>query len=251
MSAPGGRGGHDRWLVSYADFITLLFAFFTTMSAISTVDADKLAPVASSLQDAFDAAPPPAPAAGPSLVPPVEVVPRRESLARVRADLARDLADAIASGRLDLASDPRGLVVSLPEGATFAVGSADVTPEAGELITRLAATLRPLDNALRIEGHTDDVPIHTPRFRSNWELSTGRAAAVIALLIEREGFDPTRLSAAGYAEFRPRVPNDSPRNRARNRRVDIVVLEEPDAAGEPILEGPQAAGEPAGKSGGA
>ena len=85
---------------------------------------------------------------------------------------------------------------------------------------------RPRVIAMRIEGHTDNVPIRTPRFRSNWELSTARASAVIAFVIETQAFDPVRLSAAGYGEFHPRAPNDSAENRARNRRVDIVILEE-------------------------
>jgi chemotaxis protein MotB len=85
--------------------------------------------------------------------------------------------------------------------------------------------VKPFNRPLRIEGHTDDVPISTREFRSNWELSTARAATVIRFLTERVGFDPRRLSAAGYGEFHPRVANDTPENRARNRRVDIVILE--------------------------
>jgi chemotaxis protein MotB len=93
-------------------------------------------------------------------------------------------------------------------------------------MARVVTVVRDRRIALTIEGHTDDVPIHTRLFRSNWELSTARASAVIAFLIEALGFDPTRLSAAGYGEFHPRVPNDTAENRARNRRVDIVIVEE-------------------------
>jgi chemotaxis protein MotB len=244
-SGSHGSSGHDRWLVSYADFITLLFAFFTTMYAISTVDAQKLAPMASSLQRAFDSMPGDGVLASggpagagmasgrPRAADPVAVMATGKTLSEVRAYLARELADAVASGRLELSEDPRGLVLSLPEGATFDVGRAEVSASARELIARLAQTLQPLGNAIRIEGHTDDVPIHTARYGSNWELSTARASAVVAFLIETHGFAPGRLSAAGYGEFHPRVANDSNENRARNRRVDIVVLNPATAEEEP------------------
>jgi chemotaxis protein MotB len=216
-------GGQDRWLLSYADFVTLLFALFVTMYAVSTVDADKLAPAASSMRSAFE---------GETIqveTAPVTnlgvIVAQPPQLDRVRHELARVLADAIAAGRLELIEDSRGLVVSLPERATFAPASTDMTPTALALVARVAQAVKPFDRPLRIEGHTDDVPISTREFRSNWELSTARAATVIRFLIERVAFDPRRLSAAGYGEFHPRVANDSPENRARNRRVDIVILE--------------------------
>jgi chemotaxis protein MotB len=217
-------GGQDRWLLSYADFVTLLFALFVTMYAVSTVDADKLAPAASSMRSAFD---------GERAQPTTESVtelgvivaqpPPR--LDQVRHELARVLADAIQAGRLELIEDARGLVVSLPERATFAPASTEMTGSALELVARVARAVQPFNRPLRIEGHTDNVPISTREFRSNWELSTARAATVIRFLIERVEFDPRRLSAAGYGEFHPRVANDSPENRARNRRVDIVILE--------------------------
>lgn len=220
---PGG--GHDRWLLSYADFITLLLAFFVTMYAISTVDSSKLVPAASSMQMAFEgrrqhAVPIPE---GGSVVPPVPVDP----LVPVQQALRLNLDDALSAGRLELIRDSRGLVVSLPESATFSPASTDVTDGARELIARVAAIVQASGHPMRIEGHTDNVPIRTARFRSNWELSTARASTVIAFLIETLAYDPSQLSAAGYGEFHPRAPNDSAENRARNRRVDIVILEEP------------------------
>jgi chemotaxis protein MotB len=217
-------GGQERWLLSYADFVTLLFALFVTMYAVSTVDADKLAPAASSMRSAFDGDKrategPPIPEIG-------VIVPQTPpELERVRDALASELADAIAAGRLELIEDARGLVISLPERATFAPASTEMTPVALQLIARVAQAVQPFDRQLRIEGHTDNVPINTREFRSNWELSTARAATVIRFLIERVSFEPRRLSAAGYGEFHPRVANDTPENRARNRRVDIVILE--------------------------
>ncbi len=224
-SSPHQRGGgQDRWLLSYADFVTLLFALFVTMYAVSTVDADKLAPAASSMRSAFEGETAQAPTA-PATDLGVIVAQQPPRMDRVRHELARVLADAIAAGRLELIEDSRGLVVSLPERATFAPASTEMTTTALDLVGQVAMAVKPFERPLRIEGHTDDVPISTREFRSNWELSTARAATVIRFLIERVEFDPRRLSAAGYAEFHPRVANDSPENRARNRRVDIVILE--------------------------
>ena len=223
-----GRAGHDRWLVSYADLVTLLLALFTTLYAASTLDARKLEPIATSFRTAIDARPVPtlSPDAGkPAIVPSVELVARLKAFEDLQARLARELDDAVQEQRLEIAIDGRGLVLSLPEQATFPVGTADVTPAARELITRLADKVAVLPNMIRVEGHTDDVPIRTARFASNWELSTARASAVVVLLIGSVGIDPTRLSAAGYGQFHPRVPNSSAENRARNRRIDLVVME--------------------------
>ncbi len=217
-----GRGGPDRWLVSYADLVTLLMAFFTAMYALSNAEAAKLR----------------ADVPAPRPVPPV-VDPRETGgPAAVRVHLTESLSDAIASGRLEVTEDARGVVLSLPESATFPVASADVTEDAQALLGRLAGTLQELPNPVRVEGHTDDSAIRTARFASNWELSTARAGAVVALFIARQ-IDPRRLSAAGYGEFHPKVANDSAAGRAANRRVDIVIV----AAGTPQDLGIEA-GEP-------
>lgn len=212
----------DRWLISYADFITLLFAFFTTMYAISTVDQAKLSSVAEGLQQALDSTRQKSNDAGarPAVSSSLLTQDQRDA----RAVLERDLAEDLRSGRMELLEDGRGLVLSIPEASAFEIGSADLSTAAQQAIGRLAGSLRQVANPVLIEGHTDDVPIHSARFRSNWDLSTARATAVVQWLIEREGFEPTRLSAAGYGEFHPRVPNESAAARARNRRVDIVIL---------------------------
>jgi chemotaxis protein MotB len=237
----GGRpasqrsAGQERWLVSYADFITLLFAFFTVMYAVSVTEPRGTATVASSIQQALSMRPDTTePAVEPAVPPPAQP---GGDLADVRHKLTVELADALNAGRLEISEDARGIVLSLPVEATFPVGSADVHPDARQLIGRIASSVGPFGNALRIEGHTDDVPIRTPKYGSNWELSTARASAVVAYLIDVAQIAPGRLSAAGYGEFHPRVPNDSSANRTRNRRVDLVVLnaaarrEEPPAAG--------------------
>lgn len=145
--------------------------------------------------------------------------------------LERDLAEAIGAGRVELIDDVRGLVVSMPDDAAFPTGSADATADARRLIGRVGEALRSVPNRIRIEGHTDDVPIRTPKYASNWELSTARASAVVAFLITEAKIDPRRLSAAGYGEFHPLNPNDTGPRRARNRRVDVVILDHARADG--------------------
>lgn len=215
--ATSSRSGHDRWLVSYADLVTLLFAFFTTLYAANP----------SSLQAAADSAARDA-AAGAVGQPAGAAADTGVAASGTDALVARltmRLEDDVRLQRADIRRDGRGIVVSLPEQATFAVGSAEVTAEARPLIARIVGELTPGEYALRIEGHTDDVPIRTSRYPSNWELSTARAGAVVAYLINDLHYPADRLSAAGYGEFHPLVPNDTVVNRSRNRRIDIVVID--------------------------
>jgi chemotaxis protein MotB len=145
------------------------------------------------------------------------------SIQEVKARLSLRLQKQIESGLVDVEVDPRGLVVSIREAGSFALGKADLSSRVREALDEIAAALLGVGNFVRVEGHTDNIPIHTERYASNWELSTARATTVVAHLLAR-GVQPERLSAAGYGEFHPRLANDSPENRARNRRIDIVVL---------------------------
>lgn len=232
-SAPMTRAGHDRWLVPYADLMTLLLAFFATLYAASNADAVAATAPPSAPEEALVAGDPQVAHGQPLLAPRVEVMPRRHALDDLRVTLDAALASAVEDHRVDVTQDSRGLVVSMPDDAAFPVATADVSPAALALIGRVAAAVRLLPNAIRIEGHTDDVPIRTARFESNWELSTARASAVVAHLIIEQGIEPHRLSAAGYGEFHPRVGNDTAENRARNRRIDIVILEASPASAAP------------------
>ena len=232
----------DRWLVSYADFITLLFAFFATMYAISSVDAQKLTKVSHALQVAFDDS-----ARGRSIASDAGLLPNRGSRLTpgvvttaedVRRIVTRELAPELMAHSVDVSIDRRGLILSIPEAGLFGLGSDELAAPAQALIARIGATVAALPNQIRVEGHTDDLPIHTERFRSNWDLSTSRATSVIAFLIERGGIKAGRLSAAGYGEFHPRVENRSAGDRARNRRVDLVILNETTSvAEEPSVTG--------------
>ena len=217
MRAPNARAGADRWLLSYADLMTLLFAFALTMHAVAA--ERKVTGMASD--------PAPRAVAGPvSIVPPMLESTTASAGDPLRERLARDLADAIGARRLELIRNARGLVVSMPDDAAFSTGSAEATAEARRLIATVGETLRSVPNRIRVEGHTDNRPIRTAKYDSNWELSTARASAVVAFLIKEAGIDAARLSAAGYGEFHPLNPNDSDEHRARNRRVDLVILDD-------------------------
>jgi chemotaxis protein MotB len=276
---PASHSNHERWLVSYADFITLLFAFFVVLYASSQVDKRKVGKLAMAIQVAFQEmgvfqasttqVPMDANAPMPfSRTQAIENVQRTANLGRIASrpdgmlgggvengDLAQletelqtALAGEIKRKEIAMRREPDGLVISLREVGFFESGSAEMKSASQPAFDRIANMLRERNYRVRIEGHTDDVPIHTARFASNWELSTARATEIVRLLIVRDGFTPDRLSAAGYAEYHPIAPNGTAEGRGMNRRVDIVILGAslpalPVASSEPRLAQPTGAGE--------
>jgi chemotaxis protein MotB len=249
---------HERWLVSYADFITLLFAFFVVLYSSSQVDKRKVGRLALAIQVAFqelgvfESSNTKVPLTDPDAMPfeqvqIVENINRTQDMQRVvqpmhgmlanaappaslkdiQAELEKALAPEIRQHVVVLKARREGLVISLQEVGFYESGSADLRPSSEGAIDRLAAVLRNRSEDLRIEGHTDNVPIHNLRFASNWELSTARATNIIRLFIDHYHFQSGRLAAAGYSEHHPVDSNSSVEGRARNRRVDIVVLTPP------------------------
>ena len=273
---PPEHANHERWLVSYADFMTLLFAFFTTLYAISTVDAQKMGKMVMSMRASFDSSlfeagsPTLAlshgtggvggAAAARDLVANTSV-PKdmrmrdsslqslkdlnanftarqggggaKKSLGALKTEIESLVGSEALKGRIRTNLGPRGLTVSLGEVGLFDSGSDAIKPEGRTLLDSIATSLVSLDNHIRIEGHTDNVPIQTSRFPSNWELSTARATTIVSYLLMHFRLSPDRLSAAGYAEFRPTASNDTAEGRARNRRVDIIIMDPRYALAEP------------------
>jgi len=228
------RPSQDRWLVSYADFITLLFAFFVVMYSAAQLDKRRAGKLATAIQTAFQQygslPPKPAEVGGLSATgdPGYLPVGNNEDEFRVlRVQVQQALVAEIASGNVAVRETPEGLVVSLREVGFFETGSADIRTSSLPAFKRLASVLQEGKNDIRIECHTDNVPIHSSRFASNWDLSTARATATVRLLITQNNFDPQRLSVAGYAEYRPIASNSFPEGRAMNRRVDVVVPRRP------------------------
>lgn len=251
---PVSHPSHERWLVSYADFITLLFAFFVVMFASSQVDKRKVGHLALAIQVAFQRLGMFTPSgATPDLVTTetpfaqAQMIDSRtytEDLGRIvpssygelgsdegiqhpdriREQLQDALANQIRSQQASVHLSREGLVISLREVGFYESGSATLMPSALPVVAKLAAILLPRGEFIRVEGHTDNVPIHSSVFGSNWQLSTARASNMIELLVSRFGFAPNRLSAAGYAEYHPVATNDTAQGRAENRRIDVVVL---------------------------
>jgi chemotaxis protein MotB len=240
---------HERWLVSYADFITLLFAFFVVLFASSQSDKKKQLKLSEAMQTAFTplgtfdahSKTPPLTDINASAItnsissPIVRPLPSAstESLEETEARLRKLIAEQVAAGGIPpggiaMRITPDGLVISLHEAGFFPSGSAEVRPASIPMISILANTLP--SGPLRVEGHTDNVPIHTAQFASNWELSTARSTAIARLLLEHGPIDPANLAAAGYAEFHPVASNATEDGRTQNRRVDIILLRHPAAS---------------------
>jgi chemotaxis protein MotB len=148
----------------------------------------------------------------------------KDDLERIRRDLTQALSDQVATHTVSIKMGRDGLVISLREAGFFDSGSATPKPETLPILRQIAARLGATPYDLRIEGHTDNVPIHNGEFDSNWELSSARATHIARLILDRKLIAPDRISAAGYAEFHPVAANDTPEGRAENRRIDLVVL---------------------------
>lgn len=245
------HANHERWLVSYADFITLLFAFFVVLYASSQADKKKAAQVAASIKGAFQqlgvftgsAVEGVGVPGSPGILNPeltdaplkvVKVAGNSEKspggtgfgidVDELRHQLETALGDEIRQHEIQMRVTPEGLVVSLREVGFFNSGRAELLENGHKTLTRIATILGGRGFEIRVEGHTDNVPVHNSRFKSNWELSTARATTVVSLLIEQHGFDPLLVSAAGYSEYRPVESNKTAGGRAANRRVDLVVV---------------------------
>jgi chemotaxis protein MotB len=225
---------HERWLISYADFITLLFAFFVVMYAISVVNEGKYKVLSVALGDAFGGQPHSVP--GNADAPPIITLPtalqkkraealkrERENLTKLARDLSSTLAPLVREGKVRVTQNSRGISVEINASVLFDPGEATLMPESDEALRALAVLLKDDPHALHVEGHTDIMPIKNARFPSNWELSAVRASSVVRLFIEN-GVDPSRLTVVGYGSNIAVASNDDPIGRARNRRVAVTIL---------------------------
>jgi chemotaxis protein MotB len=227
---------HERWLLTYADMITLLAAFFLMLYSMSVVSKGKFEAMVESVRTGFGGSS--ISNSGAAVTRGVMHAARGKGVnsgvmsnndARRYQEAMRDLRRFVEqhhlSGGVETRSDERGDVISLmSDDMLFNRGQAVLRPTSLELLARIANVLRPLPNEIEVEGHTCNLPIHTDQFPSNWELSTARAGTVLRFFIEVGGMPAKRFKAAGYADTRPLVLNDSEAHRAHNRRVEIVLL---------------------------
>lgn len=245
---------HDRWMVSYADFITLLFAFFVVMYALSSVNEGKYRVLSNSLVNAFgrvQVAPikgEPQPESSMLLrpLPPrqrnAEAIRReKEQLTGVARSLLEVMAPLVAQGKVRVTQTPRGVNVEINASVLFPSGDASLSASSAQALRAVADVLKDDDHAIQVEGHTDSVPIRNAKFPSNWELSSVRASTVIRLFID-SGIAEKRLTAVGYGPTRPVGPNDTPEGRMRNRRVSVMILSNlPETATEVPVAAPTTA----------
>lgn len=227
-----GHGNSERWLLSYSDFMTLLMILFVVLYAMSNVDKAKFSQLAQSMNMAMGG--------GKSIIGNDSAISITEQSSPIDAELQAKKEEAKMedlkakvdkyleqNGMKSSATtqiDERGLVVSLTDTMFFDTGKAEVKPEAQTKLIDLGKILNGLNNYMRIEGHTDNQPIHTAEFSSNWQLSAVRAANVSELLTEKSGVPGAKLQSVGYGEYRPILDNSTEEGRARNRRVDIIIV---------------------------
>ncbi|MBX6350630.1 MAG: flagellar motor protein MotB [Clostridia bacterium] len=254
----GGGGAHDntgamRWLLTYADLITLLMVFFVVLYSMSQLDQQKFITLSNALRASLfgeqSANAVIRTTAKPSLVP--ENLPEQETLAELGKELREDVERAGLADKVTITLDNRGLVVSFSaEAAFFQLGRADLQPAFKDLLLRLAPSLNKVQNPIEVDGYTDDLQINTAEFPTNWELSARRATNVVRFLSEVAGVDPHRLSAQAFGEFHPTYSNATDTGRARNRRVDLVVLRKDarDTGQALVILGPSEAPPPAPKA---
>jgi len=254
---PEEHENHERWLVSYADFITLLFAFFVVMYALSSVNEGKYRVLSDSLIAAFQEAPQslrPVQIGDPIKAPPnifsdtrqTLKIPQinpdeaqdkslqqeskagkrdRQNLNKMQKQLEKSLGTMIERDLITVKRTGKGLEVEINSSILFDSGKALIQARAVSVLTEIATSIKSFPNAVQVEGYTDNIPIETFAYPSNWELSAGRASSVVHLFSD-EGVDPFRLSAVGFGEFRPVAANTSAEGRERNRRVVVVIMSE-------------------------
>lgn len=227
------------WLVTYADMTTLLLCFFVLLFAMSVLNAQKFQMALGSLQGALGimpgaVVPAPGEPAGALDIQDLQQRIMEMEMRQMEVDLGRFQKELEKSGvgnKVTLAMDERGIIIRFADTVLFDLGKADLRPDARQILDEVAQLLRTTSNPVRVEGHTCNLPIHTPQFASNWELSTARATTVVRYFIEKHGISPERLEAVGYGEYRPIAPNDTEEGRRLNRRVDVVLLR-PSLAGQ-------------------
>ena len=256
---------HERWLVSYADFITLLFAFFVVMYSISSVNEGKYKVLSKTLVAAFTGQPtrampveaadgvggrprlvqlPPLPTAGAqSSAARSAHDALRQRLAQIARTLAERLSEQIRAGQVQVRLTPQGVVIDIHDNVLFASGSAQLGAGAQGVLHEITDELVRLPYQFQVNGYTDDKPIHNAQFSSNWELSVMRSLSVVNMLIS-QGVSPQQLVAAGYGQYHPVAANTTPEGRAANRRVSIVIVspDQPTGADRGVVVAPAGAG---------
>lgn len=236
----------ERWLLTYADLMNLLLILFIILFAMSQVDTVKFQQLSQSLSAAFGNGSPPSvvqgsgygnslvnfPATMPSPVIPSTL--EEQQMEALKGEISGMVKEEGLTANVSVALQKRGIVITINEKVLFKSGSSDIEKASQDKVVKIGKDIlsKIPDKLIRVEGHTDNIPMNSPLFPSNWELSAARATNVLRILVDQSGLDPNTISAVGYGEFRPLVPNTTDANRAKNRRVDIVILRDTSSQGE-------------------
>jgi len=227
---PEAPENHERWIVSYADMLTLLFALFVVLYATSDANPQKLQSVRYSIDQAFSVGvlqgsngASPIFDSGGGLTPSISEI-KSNNLAGLTETLDGFAEANNIEGKIQVRSDADSITISLADNLLFDSGSADLKPGSQDVLLLVASALSGLPNQMRVEGHTDDIPVNSPDFATNWELSAARASRVLRFLSEQGGIKADQLFLAGFADTQPVGDNATPEGRALNRRADIVIL---------------------------
>ncbi|MEE8421953.1 MAG: flagellar motor protein MotB [Dehalococcoidia bacterium] len=248
MSKPveAEKENHERWVISYADLVTLLLGFFIILWSTSQVDIEKFGEVSDSLARAFNVevnegagGRSPIFEGGSGIIPDVDGIKVIDlDLDFIRQAIDRRAAEeGVDSDKIAVSRGEQRIIIRLADNLLFPSASAAIRPEALPLLDVVGSVVAELSNEIRVEGHTDNIPVGTSRYPTNWELSSARATAVLRYIVEEVGVSAERAFAAGYGEFRPEASNATPEGRALNRRADIVILYERDDIA-PALKSP-------------
>ncbi|MDN5316088.1 MAG: chemotaxis protein MotB, partial [Thermoanaerobacterium sp.] len=209
----------ERWLLTYSDMITLLMIFFIVLYTISTVNSQKFQQIAASLGKTFDGTNyVVGQYSGNSILDSIKTANNANTNNTIESQLDKLIKQNNLQNMVTYKVEERGFVISLNDTLLFDTGSADVKPDQKATLIKIGNILKTMPNYIRVEGYTDDVPINNSQFHSNWELSVIRATNVVEILVNDVKIDPAKISAVGYGEYRPIVPNDSDKNRQLNRR---------------------------------
>lgn len=217
----------NAWMDTYADTITLLLTFFILLYSFSTTDNERLKLIAAALKGEITGIPMKL-----KDTPDISDEEREQGIGEkspysVLVDQIQDIIDKNAlTDTVKIRQEDSGVVLQLNESVLFDLGKADLKPESTKVLDTISTLIPSISNEIMVQGHTDNIPIKSGTYKSNWELSTARAITVLRYFIETKGFDPTRFSATGYGEYKPLVDNTTEKNRAINRRVDILIVEQ-------------------------
>lgn len=236
-----GTGGSPSWMTTYSDLMSLLLTFFILLYSMSNIDAQKFKNIAYSLQIALsgggseyifdedgldDSVLPPTSEEGEDIID--DDIMLNEPISPAIVEMYNKVSEYLVENNLgadvSVRMQSEGVFVEIKDAILFEPGSAELKESGIELLDKLEGLLKDFDNKIVVEGHTDNVPSRTYLYPTNWELSTARAVSVLRYLTEQKGIDPKRLSARGYGEYSPIAPNDTPENRTKNRRVNLLIV---------------------------